>query len=70
MRKPDRRIYDLTCERLGVAPSAVVFLDDNLANVDAAAAAGMETVLVGVDPIATIAELDAILARRGSATGT
>jgi epoxide hydrolase-like predicted phosphatase len=44
MRKPDPRIYELTCERLGVAPEACVFLDDIKLNCDAAAALGMTTV--------------------------
>ena len=26
--KPDRRIYELTCERLGVQPAEMIFLDD------------------------------------------
>ena len=37
MRKPDPRIYLLTCERLGVAPDASVFIDDNAENIAAAA---------------------------------
>ena len=65
MRKPDRRIYELTCERVGVSPGAAVFLDDNLDNVNAAAALGIEIVLVGPDSFEAIAALDAILARRG-----
>ncbi len=65
MRKPNPRIYELTCERLGVEPAASVFLDDNLDNVAAARALGIETVLVPPDPLVTIAELDAILERRG-----
>jgi len=65
LRKPDPRIYELACERVGVGPTAAVFLDDNDENVAAAAALGMETVLVGRDPLATIADLDAILDRRG-----
>src|SRR6516225_7752801 len=31
--KPERRIFELTCERLGVQPAEVVFLDDVEANV-------------------------------------
>jgi epoxide hydrolase-like predicted phosphatase len=65
MRKPDPRIYELTCERLGVEPTAAVFLDDNADNVAAAAALGMETVHVHDDPWAALAALDAILERRG-----
>jgi len=68
MRKPDPRIYELTCGRLGVAPTAAVFVDDNLGNIEAADALGIETVLFGTDPLEAIAELDAILSRRGVAT--
>jgi putative hydrolase of the HAD superfamily len=66
LRKPDPRIYLLTCERVGVTPDAAVFLDDNHDNVAAARALGMETVQVGDDPFAAVAELDAILDRRGT----
>jgi putative hydrolase of the HAD superfamily len=65
MRKPDPRIYLLTCEQAGVAPEAAVFLDDNTDNVAAARALGIETVHVGRDPLATVAELRGILDRRG-----
>ena len=67
MRKPDRRIYELTCELAGADPEAAVFLDDNADNVEAAGALGIETVHVGIDPFAAISELDAILDRRGVA---
>jgi putative hydrolase of the HAD superfamily len=66
MRKPDTRIYELTCERLGVAPQASTFVDDNTENVAAARGLGMEVVLFGDDPWVAIAELDAILHRRGT----
>lgn len=65
MRKPDPRIYELTCELIDVAPTSAVFLDDNADNVAAAAALGIETVHVGRDPLRTIEELRAILDRRG-----
>jgi epoxide hydrolase-like predicted phosphatase len=65
MRKPDRRIYELTCERAGAHPTASVFLDDNRENVAAARALGIETVHVGRDPLVAVAELRAILDRRG-----
>jgi epoxide hydrolase-like predicted phosphatase len=68
MRKPDARIYQLTCERAGFAPDASVFLDDNPDNVAAARALGIETVHVGRDPLAAITELHAILDRRGVKT--
>jgi epoxide hydrolase-like predicted phosphatase len=44
LRKPDPRIFELTCERLGVAPDRCLFVDDIQCNVDAAAALGMETI--------------------------
>jgi epoxide hydrolase-like predicted phosphatase len=66
MRKPDRRIYLLTCEQVGVAPEAAVFVDDNAENIGAALALGMETVHFGEDPFVAVAELDAILDRRGT----
>jgi epoxide hydrolase-like predicted phosphatase len=45
IEKPDRRIYEITCERLGVRPGEVVFLDDLEANVAAARQLGMRSVL-------------------------
>jgi epoxide hydrolase-like predicted phosphatase len=44
IEKPDRRIYRLTCERLGVSPSEAVMVDDVEANVLAAREVGMRTV--------------------------
>ncbi len=70
MRKPDPRIYELTCERLGVAAPRCVFVDDNTDNVAAARHLGMEVVLFGDDPWAALAELDAVLRRRGTLTAT
>ena len=64
MRKPERAIYELTCERMCVTPSEAVFVDDNVDNVEAARAYGMATVHF-LDPVSAIAELDAILERRG-----
>ncbi len=64
LRKPDPRIYTLTCERIGVPPEACVFIDDNLDNVEAARALGIESIQFGDDPWAVLAELEAILARR------
>jgi epoxide hydrolase-like predicted phosphatase len=45
VEKPDRRIYEITCQRLSVPPSEVVFLDDTEANVVAARQLGMQAVL-------------------------
>lgn len=60
MRKPDPRIYTLTCERLQIPPSAAVFLDDIGANLKAAKALGMKTLKVG-DPATALAELGQIV---------
>ena len=43
--KPERRIFELTCERLGVQPTEVVFLDDVEANVIAAREFGIHAIL-------------------------
>jgi putative hydrolase of the HAD superfamily len=60
LRKPDPRIYHLACERLGVAPELVVFLDDIGANLKAARALGMTTIKVE-DPETALAELEVLL---------
>jgi epoxide hydrolase-like predicted phosphatase len=64
MRKPERAIYELTCERMCVAPTETIFVDDNVDNVEAARAYGMATVHF-LDPVSAMAELDAILEHRG-----
>jgi putative hydrolase of the HAD superfamily len=43
--KPERRIFELTCERLGVQPAEIVFLDDVEANVAAARELGIRAIL-------------------------
>lgn len=43
--KPDRRIYQLTDDRLGVRPDECVFADDNPTNVAAATACGMKGIV-------------------------
>ncbi len=45
VRKPDPRAYTLPAERLGVPPSACVFVDDRPNNVEAAGAVGMDAIL-------------------------
>lgn len=60
--KPDPRIYALTCDRLGVRPDEVVFLDDTQRCVDGAAAYGMHAVLHRDTPT-SIATIDALLDR-------
>lgn len=60
LRKPDPRIYELTCTRLGVGPAEAVFLDDLGANLKTARTLGMATIKVE-DPAVAIAELSAVL---------
>jgi putative hydrolase of the HAD superfamily len=61
MRKPDREIYELTCERMQIVPEESIFVDDNADNVAAARAFGMKAVHF-VDPIEALAEIEQILA--------
>jgi putative hydrolase of the HAD superfamily len=44
VRKPDPRIYEVTLDRLGVAPEATLFVDDMEINCEAARALGMQAV--------------------------
>lgn len=43
--KPERRIFELTCERLGVQPTEIVFLDDFEPHVVAAREFGIQAIL-------------------------
>lgn len=45
IEKPDRRIFELTCERLGVQPEEIVFLDDFAPHVAAARELGIHAIL-------------------------
>lgn len=45
-RKPEERIYRAFLESSGFAPEEVVIVDDRAKNVDAAAALGLQTILV------------------------
>ena len=56
LRKPDPRIYELTCEALGVLPGEAAFLDDIGANLKTAARLGMLAIKV-TDPDAALREL-------------
>lgn len=60
LRKPDPRIYSLTCRRLDVGPGETVFLDDLGANLKPARAMGMATIKVD-DPAAALQELGDVL---------
>lgn len=57
VRKPSRRIYQIACDRLGVAPEECVLVDDLAHNLAGAARLGIRG-LHHVDSAATIAELD------------
>lgn len=58
--KPERRIYDIACQRLAVAPAAALMVDDLQTNVDGAIAIGMQAVLHR-DNAQTILEIEAAL---------
>ncbi len=45
VRKPDRRIYEITLKRLEANPEETVFIDNAKSNVEAAKALGMNTIL-------------------------
>jgi epoxide hydrolase-like predicted phosphatase len=60
LRKPDPRIYAIACERLGVSPSAAVFLDDIGGNLKVARSLGMTTIKVG-EPEAALRELEKVV---------
>jgi epoxide hydrolase-like predicted phosphatase len=63
--KPDARIYQVMCNRLGVIPKDAYFLDDKEANVEAARALGMTGCLYRSNKSA-IASIEAWLAERSS----
>jgi epoxide hydrolase-like predicted phosphatase len=58
--KPERRIFELTCERLGVQPAEMIFLDNVEENVAAARAYGIQAILFE-DTRAAIAAIQACL---------
>ena len=63
IRKPDPRIYALACERIGVAPQAVVYLDDLGINLKPARDLGMTTIKVvseqqAIDDLSRILTID------------
>ena len=61
MAKPDPRMYQLACTSLGVEPSQVVFVDDNINYCKAAENIGMKAILYK-DFIQFKHELEALLA--------
>ena len=63
IRKPNPKIYELTCDRLGVAPAAAIFLDDLGVNLKPARALGMQTIKVlsegqAISELAAVTGLD------------
>ena len=66
VRKPNPAIYRRALAEVGgVAASRSIFLDDHPGNIAAARRLGMQGVLVGEDPAAALAELEALLAGAG-----
>ncbi len=61
VRKPNPRIYEIACSRLGVRPAQAVFLDDLGINLKPARAMGMTTIKV--------IDVDQALRELGEATG-
>ena len=64
LRKPDPRIYDILCERVGVPPREIVFLDDIGANLKPARAKGWTTIRVlgtDTDGVAALEKLEQVL---------
>lgn len=60
IRKPNPKIYELACERIGVLPSEIVYLDDLGINLKPAKAQGMTTIKVTAEAQA-IADLGSVL---------
>jgi HAD superfamily hydrolase (TIGR01509 family) len=60
VRKPDPEVFRRAAGRLGLAPQECVVVDDAVANVRGARAAGA-VVVHHVDPAATVAEVEILL---------
>lgn len=60
LAKPDRRIFELTCERLGVQPAETIFLDDVEVSVAAAREYGIHAILFK-DTAQALADIQACL---------
>lgn len=58
--KPDRRIYELTWERLGVQPAEMIFLDDHERSLVAARALGIHAILFQ-NTVQAIADIEEVL---------
>jgi epoxide hydrolase-like predicted phosphatase len=62
--KPDPAIYHLACDRLGVRPAEMIFLDDLAENVAAARSLGIQAILF-TGTAQAIADIEARLQPRG-----
>jgi putative hydrolase of the HAD superfamily len=60
LSKPDPRIYEYACSKLGIEPREAVFLDDIGRNLKAARQLGMATIKVA-DPAQALDELEKVL---------
>jgi epoxide hydrolase-like predicted phosphatase len=60
MRKPERRIFALTCARLDLSPDEIIFLDDSAVIVAAACETGIHAILFH-DTTQAIAAIEACL---------
>lgn len=60
LRKPDPRIYELACERIGATPTQIAYLDDLGVNLKPARQMGMTTIRVS-DGDAALRELEKVL---------
>ena len=60
MRKPEKYLFHLLLEQLGLEPHQVLFLDDNSVNVRAAKKVGLQIIKV-VQPVAALEQIEQIL---------
>ncbi len=61
LAKPDPRIFALTCQRLGLAPAEIIFVDDHQPNIAAARAYGLHAIHF-TDNAQVIAAIEACIA--------
>lgn len=60
IRKPDLKIYNMSCEALGVLPEECIYLDDLGVNLKPAKAIGMTTIKV-IDPQIAVSQVKKFL---------
>lgn len=60
LKKPDLRIYEMICNRYAIEPQSALFIDDNVRNIQAASAFGLQTIHFK-DPESLHSELTKIL---------